>query len=113
MTIGELSTACRVPATTIRYWERVGVLPPPVRTRAGHRQYGSQAVSDVAALQVAQTCGLRLRDAAVLMRERPTQALPVAAAKRLQALRRQMALLERAAACSCGSWVDCVAKLNG
>ncbi len=39
MTIGSLSKATRVNIETIRYYERVGLLPTPARTASGRRQY--------------------------------------------------------------------------
>lgn len=39
MTIGSLSGATRVKIETIRYYERVGLLPAPTRTAGGRRQY--------------------------------------------------------------------------
>jgi DNA-binding transcriptional MerR regulator len=42
MTIGELASRSRVPASTIRYWERIGALPLPVRV-SGQRRYGEDA----------------------------------------------------------------------
>ena len=40
MTIGKLSarTGCKV--ETIRYYERIGLLPEPLRSEGGHRHYG-------------------------------------------------------------------------
>lgn len=40
MRIGELATRCGVPATTIRYYESVGLLPTAERSASGHRSYG-------------------------------------------------------------------------
>ena len=39
MTIGPLSkqTGCNI--ETIRYYERIGIMPPPPRTEGGHRVY--------------------------------------------------------------------------
>jgi MerR family transcriptional regulator, redox-sensitive transcriptional activator SoxR len=59
MRIGELSERCRVPASTIRYWERLGILPKPARS-AGQRQYGADAVYRVALVLLAQECGFSL-----------------------------------------------------
>ncbi len=39
MTIGALSRATGVIIETIRYYERIGVLPSPARTTGGHRVY--------------------------------------------------------------------------
>src|SRR6185436_15983148 len=59
MTIGELSAAGGVPASTIRYWERIGVLPKPARS-SSQRRYGPDAVNRLAALRLAQACGFHL-----------------------------------------------------
>jgi Cu(I)-responsive transcriptional regulator len=39
MRIGELATACDCPAETIRYYEKIGLLPPAVRRTNGYRSY--------------------------------------------------------------------------
>ena len=40
MPIGELSRLCGVNIETIRYYEKIKMLPAPLRTDAGHRVYG-------------------------------------------------------------------------
>jgi MerR family transcriptional regulator, mercuric resistance operon regulatory protein len=40
MAIGELSRLCGVNIETIRYYEKIKMLPAPLRTEAGHRVYG-------------------------------------------------------------------------
>jgi MerR family transcriptional regulator, mercuric resistance operon regulatory protein len=40
MPIGELSRLCGVNIETIRYYEKIKMLPAPLRTEAGHRVYG-------------------------------------------------------------------------
>ncbi|MGQ3101747.1 MAG: MerR family transcriptional regulator [Sphingopyxis solisilvae] len=40
MKIGELSRATGANIETIRYYERIGLLPQPARTRANYRDYG-------------------------------------------------------------------------
>lgn len=39
MKIGELGTATDTKVETIRYYERIGLLPPPARTAANYRRY--------------------------------------------------------------------------
>lgn len=41
MKIGELARATRVDVETIRYYEKVGLLPEPARADNGYRTYGS------------------------------------------------------------------------
>lgn len=59
MTIGELAAQSGVPASTIRYWERVGVLPKPVRA-SGQRRYTVAAGHQLAVIRLAQACGFGL-----------------------------------------------------
>ena len=39
MRIGELAAICACPVETIRYFEKIGLLPPPVRGANGYRNY--------------------------------------------------------------------------
>lgn len=39
MRIGTLAAACNCPAETIRYYEKIGLLPKPLRTANGYRSY--------------------------------------------------------------------------
>ncbi len=59
MTIGELSVGSGIPASTIRYWERVGVLPEPIRA-SGQRRYSPDSLHQLSVLRLAQECGFRL-----------------------------------------------------
>ena len=39
LSIGELARATSTKVETIRYYERIGLLPPPARTRGNYRAY--------------------------------------------------------------------------
>jgi MerR family mercuric resistance operon transcriptional regulator len=39
MRIGEMATSCGCPVETIRYYEKIGLMPPPVRLANGYRSY--------------------------------------------------------------------------
>lgn len=45
MQIGELSKATGTNVETIRYYERIGLLPKPSRTRGNYRDYSPEEVS--------------------------------------------------------------------
>lgn len=66
MTIGELAQRTSVPPSTIRYWERIGVMPKAPRV-SGQRRYGANAVNILAALRLAQACGFRLHEMRCLL----------------------------------------------
>jgi MerR family redox-sensitive transcriptional activator SoxR len=59
MTIGKLAKESGVPASTIRYWERIRVLPQPARVNH-RRRYPPDAVNSLAVLRLAQACGFHL-----------------------------------------------------
>jgi MerR family mercuric resistance operon transcriptional regulator len=42
MLIGELANTCGCPVETIRYYEKIGLLPNPMRTSNGYRSYDDQ-----------------------------------------------------------------------
>ena len=45
MNIGELARAADTKAETIRYYERIGLLPAPPRTAGNYRDYSAAHVS--------------------------------------------------------------------
>jgi MerR family redox-sensitive transcriptional activator SoxR len=59
MTIGELAAQTGTPASAIRYWERIGVMPQPMRV-GGKRRYSTDAVERLSVLRLAQSCGFQL-----------------------------------------------------
>ena len=66
MTIGSLAAQTAVPASTIRYYERIGLLPQPHRV-SGQRRYGPDALDRLALLTLAQSCGFRLDEMRTLL----------------------------------------------
>ena len=41
MKIGELASATATKVETVRYYEKIGLLPPPARTSGNYRAYGA------------------------------------------------------------------------
>lgn len=62
MRIGELAAAVGVPAKTIRYYESIGLLPPPARTPAGYRLYGPADRERLHFIRTARDLGLTLAE---------------------------------------------------
>ena len=56
-TIGELSRRTRVNIETIRYFEKVGLIASPPRTRGGHRVYGKDHLRQLAFIRRARELG--------------------------------------------------------
>jgi DNA-binding transcriptional MerR regulator len=124
VTIGELSRQVSVPASTIRYYERIGILPRPARS-SGQRRYPADAVHRLAVLKLAQYCGFSLEEMRQLLYGfRPA----VAPSERWQQLatRKQVELdveidrilemkrmLGRVAGCKCPDLSECGRRAAG
>jgi len=61
LTIGQLAQTTGVPAKTIRYYEAVGVLPAPARSRSGYRLYTERGVDRLLFVRRARALGLSLQ----------------------------------------------------
>lgn len=60
-TIGQLAQTTGVPAKTIRYYEAVGVLPAPGRSRSGYRLYTERGVDRLLFVRRARAPSLSLQ----------------------------------------------------
>lgn len=60
--IGDRAARVGLNPKTIRYYESLGLLPPPQRSAAGYRLYQEQAIQRLTFIRQARTLGLRLRD---------------------------------------------------
>jgi len=67
LTIGQVAESAGVPATTLRYYEREGVLAPTVRSAAGYRLYDANAVDRLEFIRSAQAVGFTLDDVRMLL----------------------------------------------
>lgn len=62
MKIGELAKATGTDAETLRYYERIGLLAPPVRQANGYRSYPEQAVQQVRFIRHCRELGISLAE---------------------------------------------------
>jgi MerR family redox-sensitive transcriptional activator SoxR len=67
MTIGALAAQAGIRPSAIRYYERLGLLPAPLR-QSGRRSYDPDAVAQLAIVQCAMSAGFTVRDARQLVR---------------------------------------------
>jgi DNA-binding transcriptional MerR regulator len=67
LTVSHLGAEVGLSAATVRYYERLGLLPAPTRTPAGYRQYGPAAIQRLRFIKGAQRVGLRLREIGELL----------------------------------------------
>ena len=63
MKIGEIATEAGVTVDTVRFYERVGVLPPPARTESGYRDYERDTIERIKLTRELQAIGFTLTDA--------------------------------------------------
>ena len=67
MRIGEVAAGAAVNVQTLRYYERVGLLPKPERGSSGYRSYDALAVRRVRFIKRAQELGFTLAEIADLL----------------------------------------------
>jgi DNA-binding transcriptional MerR regulator len=99
--IGTVAKLAGVTPDTIRYSERLGLMPRPSRTPAGYRQYGDGAVGRLTVIRNAQRFGFSLKELAAFMQIRESGGTPCrqvrdAAQRILEAADRQISALVRA-----------------
>ena len=63
MRIGEIAKRAGVTVDTVRFYERVGVLPAPARTESGYRDYQPETVERIQLTRELQGIGFTLADA--------------------------------------------------
>jgi len=67
MRISELAASVGVPASTVRYYERVGLLALPARTTSGYRDYGEDAATRLLFIARARRMGLSCEQISALL----------------------------------------------
>ncbi len=75
-TIGELARRAEVPTSTVRYYERAGLLRPAGRTASNYRFYGEDAFERLRFIRTAQAAGFTLQDITSLLELRDGTAAP-------------------------------------
>ena len=62
MKIGELARRADVPVDTVRYYEREGLIPPPIRRASGYRDYVDADVDRLRFMRRAKGLGFTLQE---------------------------------------------------
>ena len=91
--IGELADRLGVTTKTIRFYESIGLMPDPVRTPSGYRDYADDDAERLTFIKTAQRLGLTLDEIGeiIAFRDRGQQPCDYVAG----VLRRQVADLDR------------------
>jgi MerR family transcriptional regulator, redox-sensitive transcriptional activator SoxR len=66
LTIGEVARRVGVPASTLRYWESVGLLTTPQRV-GGKRRYGPKALKQISLIVLSKRAGFTLAETRIVL----------------------------------------------
>lgn len=120
LTIGEVSRCSGVAATTLRYYERVGLLPSPARA-GGQRRYDAAVLARLEIIGLCKSAGFALDEIRVLFADdapgRPAsralaQAKLAEIDARQQTLTRARAVIEWGMQCTCPSIDACTCGIH-
>jgi len=122
MTIGELASRSGLQPSAVRYYERVGLIPPPPR-RSGRREYAHDTLHRLEVVRCARACGFTLAEIRQLVRSFDSPESPrwrsLAASKivemkeRIARAREMTRMLEQLQRCACGTIEECGRRLGG
>ncbi len=120
LSIGELAKRTRTKVETIRYYERIGLLPEPARTEGNYRSYNDVQLGRLSFIRRARNLGFSLDQVRELLdladqRERSCEAVDMIVGQHLVEIERKIAdltalrdelsdMIER---CGRGTVVDC------
>ena len=82
-TIGQLAEEAGIPASTVRYYERIDLLAPAGRSANNYRYYDEAALDKLRFIRTAQASGLTLEDITELLAFREGSQAPCAEIKQL------------------------------
>lgn len=93
LTIGELAKAAEVPTSTVRFYEREGLLTPSARSASNYRLYVEEDLERLRFIRAAQASGFTLGDVKALLRPAPCGKVQSLIEYRLDEVSRRMAEL--------------------
>jgi len=120
LTIGQLARRSGVKVPTIRFYEQIGLLPPPARSAGNQRRYGAAAAERLAFIRHARALGFEVEAIRELLRlaahpEAPCHDADALATRHLAVVEARIASLTRlrdelarmVAACQGGTAAEC------
>ena len=118
--IGALAMATRTKVETVRFYEKSGILPAPLRTSGNYRVYTANDVKRLGFIRRARELGFSLDQVRALLSlsdrpDQPCEAVDKIARERLEDVERKIADLRRLKRelrglieqCGCGTIADC------
>jgi DNA-binding transcriptional MerR regulator len=120
LTIGEVAREAGVAATTLRYYEQIGLVPAPERL-GGRRRYDGSILARLEVVRLCKSAGFALEEIQLLFADdapgRPTSRA-LAEAKlaeidaRMESLARARAVIEWGMRCTCPSIDACTCGIH-
>lgn len=100
LTIGQLGKATATKVETIRYYERIGLLPAPARTAGNYRSYSDEHRRGLAFIRRARELGFSIEDVRELLelaghRESPCVEVDQIVERHLETTEKKIAALKR------------------
>jgi DNA-binding transcriptional MerR regulator len=98
--VGQVAQTAGVSVQTVRYYERLGLLPAPQRTDSGYRVYRAETVERLRFIRRAQAVGFRLDEIREILRlkyegQAPCDCVRGLLQRKLERVEQQMAELVR------------------
>jgi len=90
LTIGQISKAAGVPTSTVRYYERTGLLRPSTRSPSNYRIYSASDLERLRFIRAAQATGFTLDDVSRLLRPAPCSKVQGLIERRLEQIAERM-----------------------
>jgi len=123
LSIGQLAAKADLNASTLRYYESVGLLPSPERIN-GQRRYDEGLLDRIHFIKVAQQTGFRIQEIAVLLEgfeadhslserwELMAKQKRAELEERKKQIDSMIQILDNGLRCKCLTWSECLWKIE-
>lgn len=123
LSIGQLAKRAAVNASTLRYYETVGLLPLPER-KNGQRRYDERFIDSINFIKVAQQTGFSIQEISVLLEgfkqgdslserwEEMAKQKRSELEERKQQINSMIQILDNGLSCKCITWSECMDKIQ-
>jgi MerR family redox-sensitive transcriptional activator SoxR len=123
LSIGQLAARAELNASTLRYYESVGLLPAPER-KNGQRRYDEELLDRINFIKIAQQTGFSIQEIAVLLEgfeagdslserwEQMAMQKRSELEQRKKQLNSMIQILDSGLSCKCLSWSECKEKIE-
>jgi MerR family transcriptional regulator, redox-sensitive transcriptional activator SoxR len=123
LSIGQLAAMSELNASTLRYYESVGLLPAPER-KNGQRRYDEKLLDRIHFIKIAQQTGFSIQEIAILLEgfepgdslterwEQMAKKKRSELEERKKKLNSMIQILDSGLSCKCLTWSECLDKIE-